>query len=199
MAAQPAMERASCYLDLFCMRRSDVEVRTLQDIVSCADPERPGIWERLVGQKYQRFMLSVISDCIRYAVTKTKDPYLNSAFIFFVFMGFEPACQRIITKQLQRANLTREHAFFTQEFVKFARHSIVIMLRYPITLDDAHHVFNTCVSLLQVTWLTKCTYFSVISTRFEVETREREIKRRAEDSKLKDALKVAGRIKRGRV
>lgn len=143
-------------------------------------------------------MLNPITACIRYAVTQTRDPYLDTTFIFFVFMGFEPACQVIITKQLQRANKVRDNTFFVQEFIKFARHSITIMLRYPVTREDANHVFNTCVTLLQMTWLTKSVYFAAISTRFEIETRDRELKRRADEAKAKEALKATGRAKRMR-
>lgn len=191
------MESATCFLDLFCMPRSHVDVEVLKNIVTCTDPARYGMWERLVLEKYGRFMPNMVTRRIRYAATRTKDPYLDIVFIFFVFMGFEHACQRVIIKQLEREGCVEEHKFFTQEFVKFARHSITILFRYPITRDDAHHVINTCVTLLQMTWYAKTTYFAVISTRFEVETRDKELRRRAEETKPKELL-PAGRAKRTR-
>lgn len=192
------MERASCFLDLFCMRREEVNVDDLRRIITCKDPDCPGIWERLISQKYGKFMLNIITRCIRYAINQTKDPYLDAVFIFFVCMGFETSVQRIITKQLQRAKMHTENVFFTQEFVKFARHAITILFRYPVTQDDACHVVGTCVSLLQVTWLTKSTYFATISTRFEVSMRDAEMKRRADDAKAKDALRLSNKAKRDR-
>ena len=185
-------------MDLFCMRRGEVDVDVLKKIITCKDPERLGIWERLVVQKYGRFMLNIITRCVRYAINDTNDPYLDAVFIFFVCMGFEPSVQRIITKQLQRAKMHTENTFFTQEFVKFARHSITILFRYPVTQDDACHVVATCVSLLQATWLAKTTYFAVISTRFEVSMRDAEMKRRADDAKAKDALRISNKLKRER-
>lgn len=192
------MESANCYLDLFCARRGAVDVEILKKILISEDPAAPGIWYSLVERKYRQFMPTHVRRCFEFAITKADDPYINIVFVFFICMGFEPACQRIITKQLQRANMHRENAFFMQEFVKFARHSITIMLRYPITLDDAQHVFNTCVSTLQTTWLAQTTYFSIISTRFELRMRDLETQRRATEIKLKDALKASGRAKRQR-
>lgn len=180
------MERASCFLDLFCAPKSTVDVGLLQKIVTNPDPACYGIWERLVIQKYGSRMPNMITRRIRFAVTATRDPYLDTVFIFFVCMGFEPACQLIITQQLKRKRKEFEHNFFTQTFVRFARHAIIILLRYPVTRDDAHHVINTCVSLLKVTWKSKVVCFSAISTRHELETRDAEAKKRAEELRLKD-------------
>lgn len=192
------METSTCYLDLFCMRRGQVDIEILKKIVTCPDPERYGLWERLVTQKYGKFMPNVVTACIRYAVNRTKDPYINVVFIFFVCLGFEPACQRIITKQLERAGLYQDNVFFTQEFVKFAYHTFTVMMRYPITQEDAVHVFTYCVSVLQTTWLTKSTYFSIISTTFERTMRDNEMKRRSAEAKAKEAARAPGRIKRER-
>lgn len=180
------MQSASCFLDLFCAPKGSVDVSTLQQIVTNPDPARHGIWERLVVQKYGSRMPNMITRRIRFAVLQTRDPYLDTVFIFFVCMGFEPACQRIITKQLQRKHKRFEHTFFTQEFVKFARNFITILLRHPVTRDDAHHVINTCVSMLKVTWTAKTIYFGTISIRHELESRDIEAKKRAEDLKSKD-------------
>lgn len=180
------MESATCFLDLYCAPKGQVELTTLQKIITNPDPKCYGIWERLVVQKYGSRMPNMITRRIRFAVMDSSDPYLFADFIFFVCMGFEPACQRIITQQLQRKRKVFEHKFFTNTFVKFARHAIIIMLRYPITRDDANHVFNTCVSLLKLTWTAKTTYFLTISTRYELETRDAEAKKRAEELRLKD-------------
>lgn len=180
------MQSATCFLDLFCAPKSQVDVGVLQKIITNPDPERYGIWERLVIQKYGRRMPNMITRRIRFAVTQTRDPYLDTVFIFFICMGFEPACQRIITQQLQRKRKKAEHVFFTQEFVKIARNFITILLRYPVTRDDVHHVINTCVSLLKVTWTAKTVYFGTISTRYELESRDAEAKKRAEELKSKD-------------
>lgn len=179
------MEKATSFLDLFCMRKGHIDIDTLRTIITCQDPARYGMWERLVLEKYGRFMPNMVTRRVRFAVN-TADPYLDITFIFFVCMGFEPACQRIITKQLERERCVPDYVFFTQEFVKFAKHAITILLRYPVTADDAHHVVNTCVSVLQMTWLSKTVYFSVVSTRFELATRDRDLRRRAEEAKAKE-------------
>jgi hypothetical protein len=180
------MQSVTCFLDLFCQPKTQVDISLLQKIITNPDPERHGIWERLVKQKYGGLMPNMVTRRIRFVVTKTKDPYLDIVFIFFVCMGFETACQRIITKQLQRKEKKSEHTFFTEEFVKYARHAFTILLRHPVTLEDVHHSINTCVSLLQLTWTAKTVYFSVISTRHELESRDTEAKRRAEELRLKD-------------
>lgn len=194
------MQTASCFLDLFCLPRSHVEIDTLRSIVTCTDPRRYGLWERLVLEKYGRFMPNMVTRRIRFATTRTKDPLLDITFLFFVFMGFEHACQRVIVKQLERAECVKDHKFFTEVFVKFARNNITIFLRQPITRDDARHALNMCVTLLQLTWSCKTTYFLTISTRYEIETRDKELRRRTADEKPKDPLRLppAGRAKRTR-
>lgn len=177
------MDRASCFLDLFCMRKSEVDIEVLKKIITNRNPEQYGIWERLILHKYGDRMSNTITNRIRYAVERKSDPYLDIVFIFFACMGFEPACQLIITKQLERERKSDDYTFFTQEFVKFARNSITILLRTPFTQEDTYHIVNTCVTVLQMTWIAKTTYFLTISTRFELDARDRETKRRIEETK----------------
>lgn len=177
------METTSCFLDLFCMRKDAVDIEILKKIITNRDPRRYGIWELLLLYTYGDRMSNTITNRIRYSVETKSDPYLDIVFIFFTCMGFEPSCQLIITKQLEREQKPFEYTFFTQEFVKFAKHAINVLLRYPFTQDDTYHAVNTCVSMLQMTWLGKTVYFSVISTKFKLNARDRETKKRLEETK----------------
>ncbi len=179
--------------DFFLNPNPDLEY--LRRIISNKDPACYVIWERLVLQKYKKYMPNVVTRMINYSVLNSATPLLTLRVIFATMVSEEPAVRRIVKCQLLNRKEEKTYSFFINHFIPFIKTSIDILVNFPYYHDNIYLVFAYVIGRIQTAWRSKSLHICKVT----IDDRRKTLEDLATNARIKKATKKSKtQAKRGK-
>lgn len=189
-------------LDVFCepgYRLQRFELMRRQ--VYAGDEEgNPSLWDMILENRYSKYMPKPVSRRIEYSIHGPRSD-LNMLFLhfwYFLMLGHEPSCQRIVVEELKEDGDYKRAEFFSTVFI------LEIQLYYDIlfsfyTHDTIASMTKVMITKLKVSWQMQSPHNFIVTQqeeRVRIEHDRQNLMRIREERSKKKKVPSMARIRK---
>lgn len=154
-------------LDIFCKPSiAEQRMELMKNMVFRGDSKgNISLWERLLDVRFENYMPKFVSRLIEYAIygPKTEMNMIALHYYYFVMLGHEPLCQRIVINELLEAGDEARAEFFRNVFILEIQLYFDILFLFPFTSETIVMAIKVLMVKLKVSWNTQSPHNFIIT------------------------------------